>query len=188
MYETKDFNHLLGLKDFSNQLLKDHFLLYQGYVVNSNKLQEELKDLEKDSLSFQELNRRIGTEYNGMVLHELYFENLTKNSKEPKNTQFWHDLKQPLLDWEENFRNVAKTRGAGWTILTYEPKSETLMNVWVTDHDKGLLVNTKPLLVLDCFEHAYLRDYGIKKDEYVDAFMKSIDWDVVAERYEGTND
>jgi Fe-Mn family superoxide dismutase len=36
VYQAKNFDHLLGTPGFSDQLLKNHFTLYQGYVTNSN--------------------------------------------------------------------------------------------------------------------------------------------------------
>ena len=41
-YEAKNFEHLLGTKGLSDQLLKNHFTLYQGYVTNTNKLADTL--------------------------------------------------------------------------------------------------------------------------------------------------
>src|SRR4030065_1073940 len=83
-YEAKNFESLLGLEGLSDQLLKNHFTLYQGYVTNTNKLITELKILLPDKTSspeFAEINRRFGWEFNGMRLHELYFGNLKKSSE-----------------------------------------------------------------------------------------------------------
>jgi len=55
-------------------------------------------------------------------------------------------------------------------------------NVWVNEHDVGHLVGCAPLLVMDVFEHAYLTDYGIKRADYIEAFMKTIDWQMVGLR------
>jgi Fe-Mn family superoxide dismutase len=35
---------------------------------------------------------------------------------------------------------------------------------------------------MDVFEHAYMVDYGLKKADYITAFMSSIDWHNVEER------
>ena len=81
-YEVKNFENLSGLAGFSDQLLKNHFTLYQGYVNNFNKLNDILVAMEKGGKyeipEYAELNRRLGWEFNGMRLHELYFNNLTK--------------------------------------------------------------------------------------------------------------
>jgi len=35
---------------------------------------------------------------------------------------------------------------------------------------------------MDVFEHAFITDYGLKRADYIDAFFKNINWDVVAGR------
>ena len=46
-YQIKNFDNLLGLGGLSDQLLKNHFTLYQGYVANFNKLNDILVVMEK---------------------------------------------------------------------------------------------------------------------------------------------
>ena len=79
-YTAKDYSRLLGMEGFSETLLKNHFTLYQGYVTNTNKLMETLAQMLKEGKvgtpEFAELKRRFGWEFNGMRLHEYYFENL----------------------------------------------------------------------------------------------------------------
>ena len=66
-YEAKNFDSLLGTKGFSDQLLKNHFMLYQGYVTNTNKLAEALSALGKEGKTgtpeYSELKRRFGWEW-----------------------------------------------------------------------------------------------------------------------------
>src|SRR3954470_9961354 len=79
-YKPKNYEHLLGMKGFSDKLLTTHFKLYQGYVTNTNKALEYLSDLNKkgdmSAPHFAEVKRRLGWEMNGMRLHEYYFDNL----------------------------------------------------------------------------------------------------------------
>ncbi len=79
-YEAKDYSHLIGMDGFSETLLKNHFTLYQGYVTNTNKLRDTLAQMAKDGKlgtpEYAELKRRMGFEWDGMRLHEYYFENL----------------------------------------------------------------------------------------------------------------
>src|SRR3990172_12714442 len=85
MYQPKNYDHLLGISGLSDQLLKNHFTLYQGYVANFNKLNDILVAMERDGKfgtpEYAELNRRLGWEFNGMRLHEYYFENLSKEAR-----------------------------------------------------------------------------------------------------------
>src|SRR5512146_2589184 len=79
-YTAKDYSSIIGMEGFSEQLLKNHFTLYQGYVTNTNRVLDTLDAMLKEGKTaapeFAELKRRLGWEYNGMRLHELYFGNL----------------------------------------------------------------------------------------------------------------
>ena len=79
-YSAKDYSNLIGMEGFSETLLKNHFTLYQGYVANTNKLSDLLSGMLREGKTgtpeYSELKRRFGFEFNGMRLHEYYFENL----------------------------------------------------------------------------------------------------------------
>lgn len=189
-YEIKNFDSLLGLSGFSDALLKNHFALYQGYVNNFNKLNDILVELEKAdkfaSPEYAELNRRFGWEFNGMRLHEYYFENLSKEQNS------FNDLSQlnGLINaefgsfeaFQKDFKAMAAMRGIGWVILYLDPQTKRVFNVWINEHDTGHFAGCVPLLVMDVFEHAYMLDYGIKKADYIEAFFKAINWKAVENR------
>jgi Fe-Mn family superoxide dismutase len=191
LYEAKNYDHLLGLEGFSDTLLKNHFTLYQGYVTNFNKLDQLLKQIEKDDKfgtpEFSELNRRLAWEWNGMRLHELYFGNMTKNSGAlDSNSELSKAIAQEfgsLEMFEKDFRSMGAMRGIGWVILAYDKKEGRLFNVWVNEHDVGHLVGSDALLVMDVFEHAFMIDYGLKRADYIEAFWKAVDWSAVEKRY-----
>jgi len=191
MYQPKNFEHLLGLKGFSDQLLKNHFTLYQGYVNNTNRLAEALSLLLKEGKTgtpeYAELKRRFGWEFNGMRLHEYYFGNMVKNGVElDKDSQLYKSISQDFGSyeaWEKDFKGTGATRGIGWVILYYDPYGGRLFNTWVNEHDVGHLSGATPLLIMDVFEHAYMTDYGLKRADYIEAFFKTIDWKTVGERF-----
>lgn len=185
MYEPKDFSHLLGLPGFSDTLLNNHFTLYQGYVKNVNILIEKLGALEQSSVEASELERRFGWEFDGMRMHELYFENMTK-----EKTEVGGVLKEKIEKtyggyekWVECFKAKGMMRGIGWVVLFEDPTNGELFTTWVREHEQGIPVNCKILLVMDCWEHAYMTDYGIKKADYIAAFMNAIDWSIVKKRF-----
>lgn len=187
-YQPKDFSYLLGTTELSDELLQNHFKLYEGYVTNVNKLNKSLQELlstkKADTPEFGELKRRFGWEYNGMRLHEMYFENLggtvPLNKTDPLSGALKRDFGS-LERWQKEFEATAAIRGIGWVVL-YKDQEGKLMNVWVNEHDMGHLAGSTPLLVLDVWEHAYMLDYGIKRVDYIAAFMQSINWSVVCRR------
>lgn len=187
-FEPKNFDHLLGMQGFSDELLKNHFTLYQGYVKNVNTLMQENPFL-------PESKRRFGWEFNGMRLHELYFENMTPSTGLPTGQagsgpsgNILEKIKeqfQTYENWEKEFKAVGAMRGIGWAILYFDPQNKNLFNVWVGEHDVGHLAGSIPLLVMDVFEHAFFTDYGIKRADYIEAFFRVIDWNVVEARLKG---
>jgi Fe-Mn family superoxide dismutase len=186
-YEAKNFERLLGLKGFSDNALKTHFLLYQGYVNNTNKLLDELKSAVLDSPQHAEMQRRFGWEFNGMRLHEYFFESLSKEAEALDEKTALHKKIESGFEsfenWEKEFRAIALARGIGWGIVYYDTQADKLLNVWVNEHDQGHLVGLPVILNIDVFEHAFMLDYGTKRADYIDAFMKAVDWKVVAERF-----
>ena len=187
MYEAKNYDQLLGLPGFSDLALKTHFALYQGYVANANKFLDILAKDGTDSLDFAGFKRRFGWEFNGMRLHEYYFSSLSKNPINfADNSLLLAKINEDfgsLENWEKDFKATAMMRGIGWTILYYDQLNGRLLNVWVGEHDTGHLAGATPLLPLDVFEHAFLIDYGTKRADYIEAFMKAVDWKVVEERF-----
>jgi Fe-Mn family superoxide dismutase len=139
-------------------------------------------------LEFSEAKRRFGWEWNGMRLHELYFENLTKDSKAPDDaSEVSKKIVEKFESWEKwaaVFKSIGAMRGIGWVVLYYDPKAGELFNVWIQEHDGGHLAGATPLLVMDVFEHAYVLDYQLKKADYIEAFLKSVNWETVNKRLE----
>lgn len=190
-YEPKNFDQILGTAGFSEQLLKNHFTLYQGYVANANKLADALNAWAQEGKTgtseYAELKRRFGWEWNGMRLHELYFGNMrnggSKLDRNPKLHEKIVDTFGSYENWEKDFKANGTMRGIGWTILYHDPVGGRIFNTWVNEHDTGHLAGCVPLLILDVFEHAYMLDYGLKRVDYIEAFFKAIDWSVVTERF-----
>lgn len=187
-YQPKNFEHLLGTPGFSKKLLENHFKLYQGYVENTNKLLSLLKTQKLEGPRFWELKRRFGWEFNGMRLHEYYFSNMVKKSNPlGKNSPIYKKVSKDYgsyQTWEKEFFAMGAMRGIGWVVLTYDHFADRLCNIWINEHDVGFLAGTSPLLIMDVFEHAFMIDYGIKRDGYIQAFFKAIHWTEVENRYE----
>ncbi|RJP18787.1 MAG: superoxide dismutase [Deltaproteobacteria bacterium] len=182
-YAPKDFGKLVGMEGFSETLLKNHFTLYQGYVTNTNKVSDALGAMLAEGKTatpeYAELKRRFGWEWNGMRLHELYFGNMGgKGDLDPASKlgkavagEFGGADK-----WEADFRAAGAMRGIGWVVLYQDKEGGRLFNQWVNEHDVGNPSGAIPVLVMDVFEHAFMVDYGLKRADYIAAFMKNVDW------------
>ena len=182
-YTAKDYSGLIGMTGFSETLLKNHFTLYQGYVTNTNKVLDTLSAMLKEgktgAYEFAELKRRLGWEFNGMRLHEYYFENLGgKSGIDGKGK-----LEKKIADnfgsyemWEKDFKAVGTMRGIGWAVLYQDTTDGSLINFWINEHDVAHPAGCVPILIMDVFEHAFMIDYGLKRADYVESFFKNINW------------
>ena len=190
-YEAQNFDYLIGTAGFSDRLLKNHFSLYQAYVKNVNQIEADLNQLfdeeETTTASYAELKRRFGWEFNGMRLHEYYFGNMTKDETSfDANSELYQKITEDfgLFErWEKDFKATGSMRGIGWAALCLDPIQDCLLNIWINEHDLGLLASAPIILIMDVFEHAFMIDYGIKKAEYIQSFFKAIDWEEVENRY-----
>jgi len=182
-YSAKDYSKLIGMAGFSETLLKNHFTLYQGYVTNTNKvldiLSQMLKDGKTGTPEYAELKRRQGWEFNGMKLHEYYFENLGGEGQIDKNGKLAKKIIESFGSyeaWEKDFKATGSMRGIGWVVLYQDTATGNLINFWVNEHDVAHPAGGNPVIIMDVFEHAFMLDYGLKRADYIEAFFKNIDW------------
>jgi len=194
-HEIKNFDNLLGdLKGISDKQLQAHFGLYHGYVKKLNEIEDKLNTADKKATNYSygeysELKRREAVAFNGAYLHEAYFDNLAGRDASPSqhlskaltaafgNTDAWiEDLK------------AAATSTPGWVILTWNSKDNQLHNYILFEHHIGLPVYQHVILALDCWEHAFMIDYGTKKADYLSAFVENINWDIVNKRFTATQE
>jgi Fe-Mn family superoxide dismutase len=188
-YQAKDYNSLIGIPGLSETLLKNHFTLYQGYVTNTNKLMDALAAMLKEGKTatpeYAELKRRMGFEFNGMRLHEYYFENLGGTVPLDKSGKFAKKVAEAFGSyeaWEQDFRATGSMRGIGWVVLYQDNVTGTLFNQWINEHEVGHFAGCAPILIMDVFEHAFMIDYGLKKADYIATFFKNIKWDILDKR------
>ena len=189
LYEVKSYEHLIGIPGFSETLLRNHFTLYQGYVTNTNKLLELLAQMAKDAKigtpEYAELKRRMGFEWDGMRLHEYYFENLGGKGDLAQSGKLAERVAADFggFDaWLADFKATGAMRGVGWAILYRDGASGALINEWINEHQNNHLAGCTPVLVMDVFEHAFMTDYGLKRADYIEAFLRNVNREAVESR------
>jgi Fe-Mn family superoxide dismutase len=197
IYHSRQFN-LSGLDGISDHTLELHFKLYEGYVKETNRLQDRISELVQDGKidseempAYSELKRRLGFEYNGMVLHEYYFENLKRHGGgNPDQKSAFYKAAELSFGryqiWKADFIGVGTMRGVGWAICYEDPNSGRISNHWISLHENGNIAGFNPLLVMDVWEHAFLLDYKpAERSKYIEAFFSNLDWDVIDARVHG---
>jgi len=182
---------LSGLTGISDKTLEMHFGLYEGYVKETNQLTEQLAELAKAGKAaknpvYAEMNRHLGYEYGGMILHEYYFENLAPKGKGKPSAQLTKALEDTFGSfetWKADFVAVGGTRGVGWAVLFRDPITGRMTNQWITLHEQGVPAGYSPILVMDAWEHAFLLDYKpSERAKYIEAFFSNVNWEEVGER------
>ncbi|HTX03583.1 MAG TPA: Fe-Mn family superoxide dismutase [Candidatus Acidoferrales bacterium] len=186
VFKARRWN-LSGLTGISDKTLETHFGLYEGYVKNTNLLREQIATRGQNGKpkgldpAFAELERRLGFEYNGMRLHELYFDNLTTKPAElAKGGGLDGSLQRTwgsFEAWRSEFTAIGQMRGVGWAMLAQDPWSGDLSNHWIELHQSGNVAGFSPILVMDVWEHAWIYDYKpADRSGYVESFMANVDW------------
>ena len=190
-FEEKKFTipELVGI---SAKNIEEHLKLYVGYVKHANLILEHMEELMQDSEKYAyelgELQRRFSFEFDGMRNHEFYFSSFEGGSK---NVEDGSELKKAIEaewgsfeKWLTIFKAVALTRGVGWAILYYDPKSDRLVNAWVDEQHLGQLSGCSPILALDMWEHSFVFDYQPSgKKKYVEDFFTNLNWQVIEDNF-----
>jgi superoxide dismutase, Fe-Mn family len=196
-YKQRSFD-LSGLVGISDQTLEVHFGLYAGYVKNTNLLNEQLVELSREGKGgtpvYSELTRRLGFEYNGMVLHEWYFGNMRKGGggEVSSSSALGRALGESFGDietWRKDFASVGAMRGVGWAVTFLDPATGRLSNHWITLHEDGNIAGFKPIIVMDVWEHAFLLDYKpADRPKYIESFLGNLDTAAAEQRLTGAAD
>lgn len=169
-----------------------HLGLYAGYVKHVNILVTQMNKLatfgDEYDYAVAALRRRLGFEWNGMRLHELYFEMVEGGASVLRaDSALYIKIAEQyggFANWLDIFTKVS-ARGPGWSVLAYDPQGKRFFHVWVSDHEQGQLATLPVLIALDHWEHAYLLDYQPnEKDRYVRSYLDAINWTSVAQRFD----
>jgi Fe-Mn family superoxide dismutase len=190
MIEKIPFSYTNDITVVNREQYEAHMRLYEGYVNNINKIDSILNfgNAERDQANatfsyYRELKRGETYALDGVILHELYFENIGGDNEKPdrKIKEMLEQYFGGFENWKEDFVATAKA-SRGWAVLAFDQRSNRLRNISNDAHDLGNIAYSAPILVLDVYEHAYFLQYADDKSEYINRFMENIKWEVVAER------
>lgn len=191
-YEARTFN-LPELKGLSKKQIEAHLALYEGYVKHVNLIMEKIAamkeaDAEGNAYAISEVRRRLGFEFDGMRMHEYYFEQFEGEKGGDPESGLAKAAAERYGSGEKflaHIREVAGTRGVGWVVVYYDPIGKTLHTVFVNDHELGQLASLPIILALDLWEHAYMVDYlPSEKKSYIDAFFDNLNWTACEKRFD----
>lgn len=165
-----------------------HTRHHLAYVTGVNAAMDKLEKAragEGLEIDYKSVMRDLSFHMNGHKLHSIFWANLRKAKKdnapsgallEKINDQFGS-----FDAFKVEFAGAAKAvEGAGWVALIQD--GEDLHIIQIQNHNLLTIAETKILLVLDVWEHAYYLDYQNDRGKYVDSIWTIINWDDVASR------
>lgn len=171
------------------QIAPHHTAHYGGalkaFVGVEEKLEESFATGKPvEAAAFERMKQVQSSRGNSVILHELYFDGLALKAPDPtEGIRKAVEKRFGTLDkWAADFVSSAKA-AAGWAMLVIHPVNGKLYNVVSDEHAQGPLWLAVPLVVIDTYEHAFYIDYQSKKVEYVEKFLKFIDWAEADRRY-----
>ncbi len=173
-----------------------HDKLYAGYVAKVNELSEKFKKIfqeivagtQEGNATYSEIRSLKDAEtfaVNGVYLHEWYFDVLGGDGIADKAPE----LSKALIEKWRSIENTIKYFSAcamaarGWSVLAWDTKAGRLKHYNGDAHNQGGVWGCLPVIVLDCYEHAYFLDYGSDKKKYIEDFWKNFNWAKAEELY-----
>lgn len=192
-YVAQHKSYALTTSYLSEPAKKHHEQLYAGYAETLARVSAEVDAADKVNVSsthsvYRSAKKDEVYDLNATYLHELFF----ANCFDP-NSELFQDAEAFMMlardwgtfdAWMADFMAAALSARNGWVVCGYSLYLKRMINVCVDGHDQGVLVGIVPILVIDMFEHAYVRDYAADKKSYLTAMMREIDWEVVNDRVE----
>lgn len=187
-YTPKKFNIAGKIPGLSAKQIEEHETLYHGYVTQRNRITADLITVDRTGLNrtyspFRELKVEETYAHNGHLLHELYFENMidTVTHPGPQMIKFFEKYYGSFENFKKDFFDCAQV-SRGWVVTAYCIDDGSIRNFVLEEHNTHVPMLVIPLLVLDVYEHAYMIDYGIKRNPYLEVFWDHINWNVVEQR------
>ena len=187
--QAKKFN--MPTEFLSEKNKRAHFELFDKYVEELNRVSAELDAVDRDNVnsnhsSFRSLKIDEVYNLNAAFLHGLYFENISDmNSQITMDSLAYMRLERDFGtfdQWQKDFIACAMSARNGWAVTVYNTFLNRYVNVCVDLHNTNIPFSSFPIVILDCWEHSYYRDYLDDKKTYVFAMMKELNWEVIEAR------
>lgn len=159
---------------------------HQAYVNNLNNIlqsKEALQEVSLPELIVQAQKVSDVPLYNNAAQHfnhDFFWKCLSPNGGGKPVGKLLELLIQDFGSFEnfkEEFsRTAASLFGSGWAWLAQDDYGK-LHILGMANADTPLIVNKKPILTLDVWEHAYYIDHRNARPKFIDGFWELVNWD-----------
>ena len=171
-------------------LILHYNILYAGYVDNTNKTEEKLKQAREQNNfdNIKCLEKDLSFFGSGAILHELFFTNMGPAIPTSPSVELMKQINADFGSYDRfKAQFIASSKvveASGWNLLVWVPKFKKLEILQCEKHQNLTLWGCKPLLVLDMWEHSYYLQYKTSRADYIAAFWNIINWNEVNKRWE----
>jgi Fe-Mn family superoxide dismutase len=174
----------------ARQVELHHDKHHATYVKGANDTLEQFDAFRSDGAKNQQvlrgLERSLAFNVSGHLLHSVFWPSMRPDGGGAPEGELKAAVEDAFgsVDNLKSQMNLATTTlfGSGWGALVWEPLAGRLMVEQIYDHQSNMSPGNLPLLVIDGWEHAYYLQYENRKDEWVQAFWKVVDWERVGAR------
>ncbi|GAA2830889.1 Fe-Mn family superoxide dismutase [Leucobacter komagatae] len=163
---------------------------HQAYVTGANTALEQLAEArESGNLApVNKLEKDLAFNVGGHVNHTIFWNNMSPDGGGRPEGELASAIDEFFGDFEKFQAHFTATamgvQGSGWAVLAWDTLGQRANIVQMFDQQGNLPAGTVPLLMLDCWEHAYYLDYLNVRADYVKAFWNIANWQDVAKRFE----
>tara|TARA_B100001057_G_C22867291_1_gene957103 strand:+ start:3012 stop:3689 length:678 start_codon:yes stop_codon:yes gene_type:complete len=182
--------------DLNTELLGEktkaaHQEILEAHVEKLNEVSAFLDSAEREladvnNSKIRSLKQDEVYNLNASFLHAYYFENISdQNSMINMDSIAFMRLERDFGSfdaWQKDFIACALSSRHGWVVTVYNFFLNRYMNVVIDSHDKGVPIGSFPIIVIDCCEHAYYKDYLRDRKSFIFAMMKELKWSRIEER------
>lgn len=159
----------------SQEQIDEHYdVHYLGYIKGLEAAKKGLENTEDIRQSMLD----ISFNYNGALLHELYFKSIGKTDI----TAGFQDVLEKTFGNMQYFLQQFKDllmASRGWGILGVDRSNDLILNM-IDSHDGYIMIGIQPILAIDMFEHSYYIDFKGDKESYIEAALSDINWEQVS--------
>ncbi|KIP53487.1 superoxide dismutase [Leucobacter komagatae] len=163
---------------------------HQAYVTGANTALEQLAEA-RDSGNLgpvNKLEKDLAFNLGGHINHTIFWNNMSPEGGGKPEGELASAIDEFFGDFEKFQAHFTATalgvQGSGWAVLAWDTLGQRANIVQMFDQQGNLPAGTVPLLMLDCWEHAYYLDYLNVRADYVKAFWNIANWQDVAKRLE----
>jgi len=191
-YVAQVTNFNLKTELLSEKTKQTHQELFEGYIKELNATSAQLDTADRELSNpnhsqFRSLKLDESHNHNAAFLHGLYFQNISDmNSEINADSIAFMRLERDFGSfdlWQEDFIACCMAARNGWAVTIYSITLKRYINTIIDLHDQHVMISAFPVIVMDCWEHSYFKDYLKNRKAYVYGMMKELNWNIIEERF-----